>query len=169
MIARAGETVKKMKKSDRYTSVIYAAFGLYIAFEGYRLELGTFRAPKPGFMVFLAGITLWMLSMVQLILSFPAGKTEKQTTWWKDRQWQKVVKLTAALLLYASVLRWLGFLLSTILLLFVLFKGIEPQRWQVALGFSLITSVTCYLVFGVFFELRFPEGILETILIRMFS
>lgn len=158
-----------MKKSDRYTSVIYAAFGLYIAFEGYRLELGSFRAPKPGFMVFIAGIALWILSMVLLMLSFRAAITKKRTTWWKGRQWQKVVKLTLALFLYAIVLRWLGFLLSTVLLLFVLFKGIEPQRWQVALVLSLITSVTCYLVFGVFFELRFPEGILEAILARMFQ
>ncbi len=37
-----------MEKSDRYTSLIYAAIGLYIAVEGYRLELGTLRAPKPG-------------------------------------------------------------------------------------------------------------------------
>lgn len=156
-----------MKKSDRYTSIMYAALGLYIAFEGYRLELGTFRVPKPGFLVFLAGITLWVLSMALLIQTFLSRKTEKRTIW-KGLQWQKVVKLTMALFFYAIVLRWLGFLLSTFFLLLFLLKGLEPQRWRVALVLSIVTTVMCYLVFGVFFELRFPEGILEALFARMF-
>lgn len=157
-----------MEKSDRYTSVLYAAFGLFIAFEGYRLELGTLRAPKPGFLVFWGGIALSILSLILLIQTFLPQKTEKITIWRKDLQLRKVLKLTAVLFFYAIVLRWLGFLLSTFLLLLYLFKGLEPQRWRVALILSIVATVLCYLVFGVFLELRFPEGILEAIFERMF-
>jgi putative tricarboxylic transport membrane protein len=156
-----------MEKSDRYTSLIYAAFGLFIAFEGYRLELGTLRTPKPGFLVFWGGIALFILSLVLFIQTFLPQETEKRTIWKKVR-WRKATKLTAALFFYAIVLRWLGFLLSTFLLLLYLFKGLEPQRWRVALILSIVATALCYWVFGVFFELRFPEGILEAILAQMF-
>lgn len=157
-----------MEKSDRYTSIIYAAFGLFIAFEGYRLELGTLRAPKPGFLVFWGGIALSILSLVLLIQTFLSKKTDKMTIWRKDLQLRKVLKLTVVLFFYAIVLRGLGFLLSTFLLLLYLFKGLEPQRWRVALMLSIVATVLCYLVFGVFFELRFPEGIFEAIFARIF-
>jgi len=157
-----------MEKSDRYTSLIYAGFGLYIAFEGYRLELGTLRAPKPGFLVFWGGIALSILSLVLFIQTLLPQETEKTTLWGKTLQWRKVLKLTASLFFYAIVLRWLGFLLSTFLLLLYLLKGLEPQRWRVALILSIVATVLCYLVFGVFLELRFPEGILEAIFARMF-
>ncbi len=157
-----------MEKSDRYTSLIYAAFGLFIAFEGYRLELGTLRAPKPGFLVFWGGIALSILSLVLFIQTFLPQETEKITIRRKDLQLRKVLKLTVSLFFYAIVLRWLGFLLSTFLLLLYLLKGLEPQRWRVALILSIVTTFLCYLVFGVFLELRFPEGILEAIFARMF-
>ena len=156
-----------MEKSDRYTSIIYAAFGLFIAFEGYRLELGTLHAPKPGFLVFWGGIALFILSLVLLIQTFLPQETEKRRIR-KEMKWQKGVKLTVALFFYAIVLRWLGFLLSTFFLLLFLFKGLEPQRWRVALILSIVATALCYWVFGVLFELRFPEGILEAIFARMF-
>ena len=156
-----------MEKSDRYTSIIYAAFGLFIAFEGYRLELGTLRAPKPGFLVFWGGIALSILSLVLFIQTFLPHETEKIMIS-KGMKWQKALKLTTALFFYAIVLRWLGFLLSTFLLLLFLFKGLEPQRWRVALILSIVATALCYWVFGVLFELRFPEGILEAIFARIF-
>jgi len=152
-----------MGKSDRYTSIIYAASGLYIAFEGYRLELGTLRAPRPGFLVFWGGIALSTLSLILLIQTFLPQETEKITVW-KGMKWQKAVRLTTALFFYAIVLRWLGFLLSTFLLLLFLFKGLEPQRWWVAIVITVVTIVLCYLVFVVFLESQFPEGILEEFL-----
>ena len=151
-----------MKKNDRYISIILIVLGLYIAFEGYRLKLGTFHEPKPGFLIFWAGIALSGLSLALFIQTFLSGKDEKRTLW-KGIQWIKVVKLMAALIAFALVFKWMGFLLSTFLLLLFLLKGLEPQRWRVALAICIITIVLCYLVFGVFLEFRFPAGILEKI------
>lgn len=153
-----------MKKSDRLISLIMIVFGLYIAFEGYRLKLGTFHEPKPGFLIFWAGIILTGLSIALLIQTFLSGGEDKRTLW-KGIQWTKVIKLMAALIAFALVFKWMGFFLSTFLLLLFLLKGLEPQRWRVALAVSIITIVLCYLVFGVFLEFRFPAGILA----RMFD
>ena len=110
-----------MKKTDRIQSLIWGLFGLYIAFEGVQLKLGTPRAPKPGFLIFWMGIIILILSAAFFLQSFSAVQEEKKIRW-KGRQWPKGIKLMLALFLYVTVFHWLGFILSTFLLLLFLFK-----------------------------------------------
>ncbi len=151
-----------MKKTDRIQSLIWGLFGLYIAFEGVQLKLGTPRAPKPGFLIFWMGIIVMILSAAFFLQSFSAVQGEKKIRW-KGRQWPKGIKLMLALFLYVAVFHWLGFILSTFFLLIFLFKGLEPQRWGIALLLSAVTIIICYLVFSVFLELQFPPGLLRPI------
>lgn len=151
-----------MKNNDRYTSIFWAAFGLYIAFEGSRLEMGNFRNPEAGFLVFWAGIILAGLSIILLIQTF-FGSQENGKSLWKGVKWSTGIKLMVALFIYTIVFQPLGFILSTFLLLLFLFKGLEPQRWGVALLLSVISITALDLLFGVFLEFHFPLGILEQV------
>ena len=151
-----------MKKTDRIQSLIWGLLGLYIAFAGVQLKLGTPRAPKPGFLIFWMGAIMMILSAAFFLQSFSAVQDGKKIRW-KGRQWPKGIKLMLALFLYAAVFHWLGFILSTFCLLLFLFKGLEPQRWGVALLLSAVTITICYLVFSVFLELQFPPGLLRAI------
>ena len=149
-----------MKKKDLHSSAICAVFGLYIAFEGYRLKLGTFQAPESGFLILVAGIVLACLSTALLIQTLFSKEEDKEVLW-KGLQWSKGVRLLVASFVYALVLTWMGFLLSTFLLLLYLFKGLEPQRWLVAIELSVITIASSYLIFVLLLGCQFPEGILE--------
>jgi len=151
-----------MKKTDRIQSFLWALFGLYIAFEGYQLKLGTPRAPKAGFLIFWMGMIILILSILFFLQAFSAAQDEKKIRW-KGFQWHRGVKLLLALFLYVAVFQWLGFILSTFFLLLFLFKGLEPQKWRTALILSAVTITVCYLVFGVFLELQFPPGLLKMI------
>jgi len=156
-----------MEKRDRYTSLIWAGFGLYIAYEGYTLKLGTLSDPKSGFLIFWAGLTMAGLSLLLLLQTFwPPDDKEKRRGIWEGVQWSKGVKLMGGLLLYALFFKWMGFILSTFLLLIFLFKGLEPQKWKVALTFAVVTIAVCYVVFGVFLEMQFPAGLLGGLLNR---
>lgn len=155
-----------MKKNDRYTSLIYVAFGFYIAFEGYRLNFGNFNNPGSGFFVFLAGITLSSISIALFILTF-FSKEEKEKIIWREIQWTKGIKLMAYLFAFTFVFRWMGFLLSTFVLLLFLYKSGEPKRWRGPIVLSVISILVCYLLFGVLLETQFPEGILEKIISRL--
>jgi len=152
-----------MKQRDRWTSLFWAGVGLYIAYEGYRLKLGTLGSPGCGFFIFWSGIVLAGLSLVLFLESWLRPKIERQALW-EGTQWSGGAKMMAALLLYILVLKWLGFILSTFLLLLFLFKGLEPQRWRVALILAAATTATCYFVFGIFLELQFPPGLLHKFL-----
>ena len=155
-----------MKKKDLHSSAICAVFGLYIAFEGYRLELGTFQAPDSGFLILVAGIVLACLSTALLIQTFFSKEEDKEVLW-KGLQWSKGVRLLVASFVYTLVLRWMGFLLGTFLFLLYLFKGLEPQRWLVAIELSVITIALSYLIFVLFLGCQFPEGILEQVIERI--
>lgn len=152
-----------MKKNDRYTALILGIFGLYIAYEGYQLKLGAPNAPKPGFMIFWMGIILTSLSIPLLIQTFLSARDEKKVLW-KGLGWHRGIKLMLSLLIYVAVFKWAGFILSTFLLLLFLFKGLEPQKWGMALLLSAATITICHLVFGVFLELQFPAGLLGFIM-----
>lgn len=159
-VSRLGES---LKKSDRYTSVFWGLFGLYIAFEGYQLKTGTLRNPKSGFFIFWLGIILFGLSVFLFVKSFAhskAGEVGEQ----KDLGWLKGIILMSGLLVYVIAFKWLGFLLSTFLLLLFLFKALQPQRWRVALTLAVAAIVFSYVIFGVLLELRFPEGVLKSVL-----
>ncbi len=151
-----------MKNNDRITSLLLALVGLYVAWEGYGLKIGTLQHPKPGFLILWTGILLAGLSLLLFIKTFysPEGI---RTSLWKRVQWQRGLKIVIYLIVYVSIFRWLGFLISTFTLLLFLFKSLEPQKWSMGLLFSAVTTLLCYFIFGYFLELRFPQGILEKI------
>jgi putative tricarboxylic transport membrane protein len=157
-----------MNKNNLFSSVFWAVAGVYFTYEGYRLQIGTFQEPKPGFLIFWAGLALFGMSLALFVQTFRA-KDEVAKALWKGVRWSKVIKVMVALLAYALVFKWAGFLLSTFLLLLFLLKGLEPQKWSVAIAVSVATVILCYLIFGLFLESQFPGGILERIFSRWFS
>jgi hypothetical protein len=70
----------------------------------------------------------------------------------------------SGLFAYVIAFKWLGFLLSTFLLLIFLFKALHPQKWWVSLTLATAAIVFSYVIFGVLLELRLPEGILKSVL-----
>jgi len=153
-----------MKPRDRLTSLFWAGVGIYIAYEGYQLKLGTLGSPNCGFFIFWTGLVLTGLSLVLFSQTLLRPKEAKdRQALWEGSRWSKGAKMMAALLLYTLLFKGLGFIVSTFLLLLFLFKGLEPQKWRVALVLGAATTAVCYVVFGVFLELQFPPGILQKI------
>jgi putative tricarboxylic transport membrane protein len=152
-----------MKHNDRITSLLLALLGLYVAFEGYSLKIGSLQNPKPGFLVLWAGIILACLSLTLFVKTFQFPEAIKLSPW-KGVQWQKGLKIIVYLIIYVFVFQWLGFLISTFTLLLLLFKTLESQRWGTALLLSLVTTILCFFLFGYLLELRFPQGILKGII-----
>ena len=152
-----------MNKNDLFTSLIWAAIGFYVAFEGYRLGLGSLHKPMPGFLIFWTGIILAGLSIGLFSQTFLSSKGAKKTLW-EGFQWPRGLKLMSALIVYVLIFKWLGFILGTFFLLLFLFKGLEPQKWSAALILSIETTILCFFIFKVLLEVQFPEGVLKGII-----
>jgi putative tricarboxylic transport membrane protein len=150
-----------MKKNDRYTSLLWTVVGFYIAFEGYRLKLGTLHYPGSGFIIFWAGLAISTLSLALLAFTFLSREAEEQKNLWKGRNWTNGIKVMVLLFIYVFVLKWAGFLLSTFLLLLFLLKSMGPQRWRVAFFIAGLAIASCYIIFGVLIDTQLPKGVLE--------
>jgi len=151
-----------MRSKDVMASLFWLLVGAGLIFEGYHEELGTLQEPGSGFVIFWMGIAMAGLSLLLLVmtLSKPAPAGEPDSPWFGPGL-RKVLAITVALLLYAYALIPLGFLLTTFLLMFFLFKGINFQSWLVSISGAVISSLAFYVVFNHWLSVQLPEGIFK--------
>lgn len=101
------------------------------------------------------------LSGVVFIQSLlPSADTTTLSEPFRGIRWGKVLYVVALMVVYAAVLEDLGFILSTAILLLVLFKTVDPQSWTVAIVGSVLTTGTAWLVFVYWLGTQLPAGIL---------
>lgn len=151
-----------MRQRDIISSLFWAVLGLAISWGGYKLEIGTLHEPGSGFVFFWLGLIMVGLSLGILIpaLGRPGTAGELKEAFWTEIRIGKVIAVLLALIVYASVFTFLGFILSTFLLLVFLFKAVEPQSWGKALAGAAITTLSAYVLFHVWLGSQLPKGLL---------
>lgn len=150
-----------MKKKDILSSLFWMAVGFEVCYGGYDLELGTLHDPGSGFMFFWVGVIMIGLSLAVLVKAIRMKPDQKGVGLLRGEvRWTKILSVLAALVLYAYVFTYLGFILSTVLLLLFLFKAVEPQRWSWAVMGAVISTLTAYGVFQLWLGSQLPRGFL---------
>ncbi len=84
----------------------------------------------------------------------------------KGVQWKPQTVLVVSVLFYGVLLGLAGFLLSTFVLMFVLFALFfeGKRRWPRMLFYAATTAVIGWLVFSVALKVPFPRGTLMSVL-----
>jgi len=150
-----------VKKKDILSSLFWLATGFGVCYGGYDLELGTLRDPGSGFMFFWVGVIMTGLSLAVLVKAIRMKPDQKGVGLLRGEvRWAKILSVLAALVLYAYVFTYLGFILSTVLLLLFLFKAVEPQKWSWAVMGAVISTLTAYGVFQLWLGSQLPRGFL---------
>ncbi len=146
-----------MRRRDLGAAAVLLVFGLVAVSQARGLKLGSVAAPGPGFFPLGLAIAFSLVSLGVLVTAFrtPPGMTPPPA----DAGGRvKVVGALGALLVYALTLEWLGFPLATFGLLLFFFKVLQRQRWLVAIGGSLVTSLTTYFIFKLWLGVNLPAG-----------
>ncbi len=153
-----------MGKADRISGIFWFLFSLFVSYVSYKLGLGSVYQPGPGFLFFWTGIVIAILSLVVVMRSFRThvSEEEKEAPTGK-RSATKVALVLAALLVYALLMEWLGFLIVTLLLFIFLLGVIERKKWWFAVMVSLAVTVLAYLLFEVGLQSQLPKGLLESL------
>jgi putative tricarboxylic transport membrane protein len=135
--------------------------GAFFCFEARTLAIGRIVQPGPGFFPFWLGLALVILSLALIGKGFHERIEAASVSQglWKGLRWEKVIFSLGALLLYAFFLESLGYILSTFLLMFFLFRTIEAQRWPVVILGSVITSFVTYILFRLWLQVQLPMGL----------
>ena len=155
-----------MERANQFSSVFWLIFGLAITLGSYEIGLGTLNRPGPGFLPFWCGSILVGLSVLVFVKGMlsPRGAGGTFQRLWGGTRWYKGVYVVAALLAYNFIFAYLGFILSSVLLLLFLFKAIEPQKWSIAIAGALVASLGSYVLFARWLDVQLPVGIIEKIL-----
>jgi putative tricarboxylic transport membrane protein len=146
-----------VKKTYFLANLFWLALAVPAAVEAWRLHVGTLRAPGAGFLPFYAAILLGALALVSLVQDLKTMSGPASALWGGVR-WGRWGTMVVALFLYVAFLERLGFLLTTFLLMLVLFRLLEAYRWTTVLLCALLTMGTAYVFFVVLLDSRLPVG-----------
>ncbi len=147
-----------MKNPDRWSSLFWLVFSIFICAESFRLEIGGFHNPGTGFFPFLAGSVFGIFSLVLFIRSF-LYKGEVESILGKMR-WKSVILALLSLFLYAIVLEKIGFVISTIFFIGILLRIIERKAWYLVIFVSITSTLLFWVVFQLWLQSQLPKGIL---------
>ena len=142
---------------DRITGVVVFLLGTGILWQGRRLWMGTLRGPGPGFFPNLVAISMIILS---LLLIIPGGKEESKASRFSANVVIRICIMFVSLVTYSFALEFLGFLITSVLLMTCLFKVFGSLRWRASVLYALISVGASYLLFDVALEGNLPKGVL---------
>jgi len=124
------------------------------------IGLGSLSDPGPGFLPFWSGVFLGGLSIVLYVQSALKRQQEGKASWLPKEQWLNLVLVLAAMFVYAMLIEEAGFLVSTVLLMFFLFKVMGGMRLSWAAVGSILFSVMSYIIFYLWLKVQLPKGFL---------
>lgn len=152
-----------MERCDRIISLIWIVLGVSLCAEAWNLGIGKVSEPKTGFAPFVVGLLIILLSIFLYLESSMAVKKNpgKRISIWSEVYWKRIVYIIILLAVYAVLLRKLGYLIDTFLLMTLLVKSGENSRWPGAIITGLIITCLSNLIFKVWLLVPFPEGILS--------
>lgn len=156
-----------MRRYDQVTSLAFLVLAVYVGYGSVKLGLGTANVPGPGFLPFWGSVFLgtWAVALfVYAILSHdPAYDARPEI--WPPRGVRRAWLVMLALLTYAVLLPVLGYLITTFLLMVLLFSAVGRTPTTVGalvvgtLAYALVVIAVTYVVFNVWLMARFPTGI----------
>jgi putative tricarboxylic transport membrane protein len=157
-------TKKTTWAPDAVNTLSLLFFAIFIAIESYRLGLGEWRNPGPGFFAFGGAVILGFTSLSAFLREvrkmFRKNMSDSASAS-EPVQWNKVVFLViAAMIVYAAMFEKIGFVLASFLLIGFLLRVVGRQRWVVTILIALFCSIAAYVLFDVLLGSQLPRGIL---------
>ena len=139
---------------------LWLALSVLVVWAGIAHDVGTARSPETGFALFWTGVVMCGLSGVVLVAGIREGGATLASLWAGTR-WPKVLMVVVLLVAFMLLFNMLGFLLSTIPLMLILMRVVDPVRWTVALPLSVGVPLGAWWVLKRLLLIQLPSGIFE--------
>ena len=149
-----------MDRKHLISGSIWLAVSIFVIIKAVDLDIGSLSSPGPGFIFFCSSMGLGILSFILILKSLLTGKEViPLMAAWKDMKWSNAFWAVILLFLYALILKSLGYLLSTFILMIALF-GLGRANYRIVILSALITSALSYAIFRYCLEVHLPRGII---------
>ncbi len=146
---------KKKQANILFTIAIIVVFAIVLVMS-FSLSETAGSVPR---LISIIGIILSVISLAT-DLNKNNGKPQGDNTASDENQGISFVKCFAFIIAYLAALIVLGFLVSTILMLFFMTILLNYKNYKVSIPFSVITTAVLYFSFKYLFYVRLPIGIL---------
>ena len=153
-----------MERRDLYFTFFWILLGLFVFIYSYRLGIGRIGSPGPGLFPFCLGVLFFLLSFIHLMGKLFQRKKEVIMKHEEETSEGvvKLILLVFSLFVYALFLDTLGYLITTFVVLILLYKIAGNKSWVRVTIYSLSTLIITYLFF-TYLGVRFPGGIMRSI------
>jgi hypothetical protein len=150
------------KGTAKMEGYFWVGIGAVVCILAWRAHLGSFGEPGPGFLAFASGLFVAIVGLIMAISqrfseTAPGYRPQVKHTF-QNISWSRMGYTMGLLLFYALFLNTLGYILTTVLVMWGLFYGRETNRWVSSIWISLITVASSYLVFEVWLRCQLPRG-----------
>ena len=134
--------------------------GATVSLASIKLGIGQVNNPGAGFLSFYAGLLLIILSLILAVLEIRKRKrAPKLSSSFSLPVSKNLAVALCSLFGFVLILKTLGYLVSTSLFVFVLFKITVPKKWLGPLFWAIAVSLATYFLFSILLECNFPKGI----------
>ena len=148
-----------MKRSNIIIAITLLGLSGYVLIESMRLGFGGLRTPQAGFFPTILSAVLAVLSLV--LLGQATKEKEERASPFRlgPASWRRIALAVGVLLSFGFSVDFLGYSLSSFLLIAILLRAIEPMRWSLIIIIALSTAVISFGIFGWLLQTPLPTGI----------
>ncbi|MFK4512054.1 tripartite tricarboxylate transporter TctB family protein [Bradyrhizobium daqingense] len=148
----------RLSNSELWGGLIGLAIGGFVIWQGLKLKLGTINDPGSGYVLFYTGILICLFAGSIIISAVTEGGPTLASRW-ENARWGKPLLVIACLAAFSLALEPLGFLLSSIPLVLLLLRLIDPVRWTLAIPIAVLVPMGMWWVLKRLLLIQLPSGL----------
>lgn len=147
-----------MKNAELWGGLCWLAFSVFVVVAGRQLGLGSINDPGSGFVLFWIGLLMCAFSLLILWQAVAAGGPSLASLWAGTR-WRSAVVIIVCLAAFALTFEKLGFLLTSIPLMFVLLRVVDPVAWRLTIPIAIGTPLALWWLLKRLLLIQLPSGV----------
>ena len=150
----------KIDNSELWSGLVALALSLFVVWSGIDMGMGSITDPGSGYVLVYAGLLMILFSAIMLYSAVKDGGPTFVSLW-RDVLWTKPLIVIVLLIAFTLAFETLGFLISTIILLIVLLRVIDPVPWVRAISIAVLVPLTCWYVLVKLLLIQLPAGVFQ--------
>jgi hypothetical protein len=109
----------------------------------------------------LAGSFFTLLALIVFVRSLIPGRGFQAaiSSLWKGTLWHRPLAVVLLMAGYILALEWIGFLITSLVVLLIMLKWVEKFPWWKAILIAVLSSGSTFLLFHVLLKATLPTGI----------
>lgn len=150
-----------MKKANYIFCGILTAIAIFfiaIALNYPKAESYGTGVPGPGLWPICISIIILLCAIVLLIKQFKKKNEDEKIDIWNNNT-KRVYLCMLILSIYVAVLNYLGFIISTIVMLFIFINWFAKKKWYFTLVISVVVTLSVYYIFKYVLNVSIGFGI----------